>query len=288
MKNFITRVTLKPGIALLFLASFIFFTACEEEDGIGTTINFEEGEESAFQAEESTENAFDVIESITTAGLRVSEANTGGRIVENTDPEFACAEVLFEGTRESGRLEINFGEGCEGPDGKVRKGTIVIEYVGHWYQPGAKVYTVLKDFYLDDLKIMGTRILKNISLNQEALVYSVSLEGGKIMWPDETYLTRECDRTQTLKFGETIEDFELEVEGVAAGMTREGVEYVTEIIEPLVFKSSCRGNTIYIPVSGIKTITIPEKREITINYGEKDCDSKFIISIGEESAEKTI
>ena len=218
----------------------------------------------------------------------MAQANAGGRIAESTDPEFACAQVAFTGTATSGRLEINFGEGCEGPGGKIRKGIVVVEYEGHWLEQNAKVWTILKEFYLDDIKIEGTRILTNVSLSAEAFVFDVEILNGKILWPDGTFLTRTCNRTQTLKFGDTIDDFELHIDGTASGVTRLGVEYLTEIVEPLIFKSSCRGNTIYLPVSGVKSITIPEKREITINYGDNACDNKIVISVGDERAEKTI
>ncbi|MFV1976087.1 MAG: hypothetical protein ACC651_10080, partial [Candidatus Scalindua sp.] len=251
-------------------------------------VNFNEEEKSAYEAEESVENLFDVIESITNSAIKVSESNSGGRVAEINDPELACATVDFTGTRQSGRVEINFGDGCEGPDGKIRKGIIVVEYDGHWLVNDSKIYTVLKNFYVDDVKIEGTRILTNVSVDLEALVYTVEIINGKVIWPDETFLTRESDRTHTWIFGNGLDDFELHVEGEALGKTRLGVEYTSKTIEPLIFKSSCRGNTIYLPVSGVKTITIPERPVITVNYGLGDCDNKFEISIGEGSKEVTV
>lgn len=270
-----------------FLLSFvfIFFMACE--DGEDTTVTFEEEDTAVFQSEESVENLFDVVESITNSAIKHADAISGGRVAEISDPELACATVGFEGTIQEGRVEINFGDGCQGPDGKVRKGIIVVEYVGHWLVSGSKIWTILKDFYVDDIKIEGTRILTNVSEVSGTLVFTVGIMEGKVIWPDETFLTRSSERTHTLTFGDTLLDFELEVEGVASGTTRLGVHYTAETIEPLVFKSSCRGST-YLPVSGIKTITIPEKPVITVNYGEGDCDKTFRITIGEGSKEVTL
>lgn len=281
----ISKQEMPVWAGVVVFLSFIFFMACDTEK---PEVNFEEEEKSAYEAEESTENLFDVIESITTSAINVAEANTGGRIAETVDPELACATVSFDGTRESGRIAINFGDGCEGPDGRIRKGEIVVEYVGHWLTQDAKIYTVLKNFFIDDLKIEGTRILTNVSVDLESLVYMVEIIGGKVIWPDQTFLTRESDRTHTWVFGNGLDDFQLHVEGVASGKTRFGVEYMSEVIQPLIFKSSCRGNTIYLPTSGIKTITIPEKPVITVNYGNNDCDNKFTISIGEASKEVSI
>lgn len=278
----ISKKEMSAWTAVLVFLSFVFIMSCDTEK---PEINFEDEEQSAYEAEESTENLFDVIESITISAINLAEANSGGRIVETADPELACATVSFEGTRESGRIEINFGEGCQGPDGRVRKGIIIVEYEGHWLAQNSKVYTVLKNFYIDDLKVEGTRILTNVSVDLESLVYMVEIIGGKVIWPDETFLTRESDRVHTWLFGDSLNDFELHVEGEATGITRLGVEYSAKVVQPLIFKSMCRGNTIYLPASGVKTITIPDKPEITVNYGNNDCDNKFTISIGEHSKE---
>lgn len=281
--KYLTNNNLTSRVASFLLSFvFLFFMACE--DGEDTAVNFEEEETAAFEAEESVENLFDVVESITNSAIQYSVANSGGRTTENIDPEIACAVVEFNGVD---RLEINFGEGCEGPDGKIRKGIIVVEYEGHWIMSGAKIWTVLKNFYVDDVKIEGTRKMTNISEGTGALVYTVGIMEGKVIWPDGTFLTRACERTHTLILGEGTDDFELQVEGTTSGINRNGVEYMAETVEALVFKSSCRGSA-YVPVSGIKTIKIPEKPVITVNYGEGDCDKKFRITIGEGSKEVTL
>ncbi len=289
--------SIRKRISISWLSVFLLFTlfvfaSCDNKDD-ETNIVFDEQEKSAYEAEESAENLFDVIESITNSAIGVSESNSGGRIVESEDPELACATVSFDGTKQSGRVEINFGEGCEGPDGKVSKGIIVVEYEGHWLVKDSKIYTVLKNFYVDGFKVEGTRILKNVSVDLESLVYAVEIIGGKITWPAEEgvepkFLTRESERKHSLIFGNSLDDFELLVEGNSSGKTRDGVKYSSEIIEPLVFKSSCRGNLIYLPTSGTKVISIPEKPEITVNYGDGDCDKSFNITIGDQNKDVTI
>jgi hypothetical protein len=77
------------------------------------------------------------------------------------------------------------------------------------------------------------------------------------------------------------------VSGVASGKTKSGVEYTAETVEPLVFKSMCRG-TWYIPASGIKTITMPELPVITVDYGDGECDNKFTVIMDRGSKEMTL
>jgi len=250
---------LRSGISTFLLSFvFIFFIACQNEsEKTGLILDVEE--KSAFDDEETAENLFDVVETLTNSAIRQSEISTGGRISKLIDPELSCAKVTFSGDRQGGRIKIDFGDGCEGPDGKIRKGIIIVEIEGHWLAQGSVIYTVLKGFYIGNIKIEGTRILTNVSL----------------------YLTRESDRIHSWKFGKGFDDFELQVEGEASGRTRLGIEYTSKTVEPLIFKSSCRENTIYLPSSGIKTINVPEKPVITLDYGMGECNRNIDISIGE-------
>ncbi len=265
-----------------FLFSFVFilFSACQTETE-KAELSLDVEEKSAIEDEETAENLFDIVETITNSAIRNSAISSGGRVSKLNDPELSCAKISFSGDKQSGRIKIDFGDGCVGPDGKMRKGIVVIEFEGNWLVQGSVIYTVLSGFYIDEIKIDGTRILTNVSLDLEALVYTVEIIDGKVTWPDGTYLTRESDRIHSWKFGKGFDDFELQVEGEASGRTRLGIDYTSKTIEPLIFKSSCRDNIIYLPTSGIKTINVPKKPVITLDYGIGECNSDVDISIGE-------
>lgn len=264
---------------LLVSMLFLFAFACNTDEEKA----FDQNDQAIFQGEESLEGLFDAIESVTYSALNYAEANASGRVAILEDPEIACATINLSGNVSVGRVEIDFGAGCEGPDGRIRKGIIVVEYNGHWLEPGSTITTVTNNFFVDDLKVEGTRVLENISASMNELKYSVVVTGGKIIWPDESFITRATDRVHTITFGDGFHDYVLEVEGIASGTTRAGTTYVTTTIEPLVFKSNCRG-TIYLPVQGVKTINVPDRREITVNYGAGDCDDTFTVSVGNYSA----
>jgi hypothetical protein len=270
---------MKTRIILFSFMLFLLAFACNTDD----EKTFDQNDQAVFQGEESLESLFDAIESVTFSALNYADANSGGRKTILDDPEIACAEIGWSGNAEAGRIEIDFGTGCEGPDGKIRSGIIVVEYSGQWLEPGATITTVTNNFFVDDLKVEGTRVLENISVSMNELKYSVVLTGGKITWPDETFITRATERVHTITFGDNFEDYELEVEGTASGITRLGAIYEAATVEPLVFKSSCRG-AIYLPVQGVKTINVPGRREITVNYGTGDCDNSFTVSVGEYSS----
>ncbi|NJN27626.1 MAG: hypothetical protein HC819_17470 [Cyclobacteriaceae bacterium] len=266
---------------LFFALTFIVLAAC---NGDKNEAVFEEEEAAIFQSEEEAWQAFAVIEAISHAAMRYSDADAGARIAEQS-PEFNCATLNFVGNAKSGELTIDYGDGCKGPDGKTRRGIVIVEYDGNWAQQNTEVYTVLKDFYLDDMRIQGSRRLTNVSLDSKSLVFTEEIINGTITWPDHSYLTRSSDMVHTLEFGNNDSSFELLIEGSASGRSRLGVNYKTEIMEPLRVKSICRLNNIYLPVSGTKSIFVAEKPTISVNYGAGQCDNKFDVSLDEASKE---
>jgi hypothetical protein len=264
----------------------IFFMACNDDNE--NNVTFTESEQSAYEAEESTENIFDVVESITLAAMDFSDASSGGRLAVFQNPETDCAEISITLGDEMNTVVIDFGDGCEGPDGKTRKGKVIVDYKGNWLMEESLVTTVLQDFYIDGIKVEGTRVVNSLGFENNTLTLGVQIIGGKVTWPDESFLTRTSTRTHKLIIGQSLDEIELEVTGEAAGVTREGIEYVVETVEPLLFKGSCRGNTIYLPVSGIKTITIPELPVLTVDYGAGDCDNKITVILDRGSKEITL
>lgn len=270
--------------SLLLSGMMIMAFSCNTDD----ENVIEPDDKSAYEGEEFTESMFEAVESITFAAIDFAEANSSGRIATNNDPEIACAEITFDGSMESGYIKIDFGTGCEGPDGRVRKGIVEINYTGFWLQQGSAITTTLTDFYIDELKVEGTSKLMNMATTLSQIIYTQKITNGKVTWPDNTFLTRTSDWENTIAFGSSFEDYVLEVEGTASGTTREGVAYESKVIEPLVFKSNCIGSVIYLPVEGIKTINIPDRKEISLDFGSGDCDNIITVSIGKYSTNVTI
>lgn len=273
----------KSWISLvLFFALFITFSCDKDNEEIALT----EEEQSAYEAELSTESYFDVVESITTSAVQYADANAGGRLAENSDPELVCATI--ELLPDNNKIVVDFGDGCTGPDEKVRKGKVIIEYVGDWLTQGGLVTTILQDFYVDDIKVEGTRAVTTTGFQNMTLTQSVQISGGKVTWPDGTFITRKSTRTHRLIFGDQLSDIVLEVEGTAEGTTRTGIEYTSMTVEPLVFKAECFGHSMYVPASGITAITVTDLPQITVNYGDGACDGKLTIEMQRGKKEVTL
>ncbi len=276
---------MKRRLILLLSFFLVLFIACDSGDE-NTGAKFNDDVKASYEGEESTEALFNAVGSITGSVIMASDANPGGRQAEVTDPMLSCAEVTFQGDMNSGRIEVDFGDGCETPHGKVLKGSIVVEYEGLWITNGSKVYVVLKDFYVDDIRVEGTIIYTNNGMDMKSWVFTVEIADGKITWPDGSTLTRESERTHTLTI--SGEDFELQIEGTASGITREGINYSSEIIEPVIVKGSCLKEYSFLPVSGVKNVKLEGQGTFTVDYGDGTCDKTVTVSIGGLSKDVTI
>ncbi len=265
-------IFLRIGLVAIFFG--LLFFSCGKE---GKTPVFDTDEQKAYQSEETVENVYGILGNISNAAWNAAE-NSGGRIAEH--PELACATVDINTSAST--VTIDFGSGCTGPDGRIRKGKIIFTYTGTRLTVNATSTTTLQDFYIDGIKIEGTMNVKNVSPDALAVVFEVKITGGKVIWPDASFATRISDRTQTWTYNAANGSFQLEVDGTASGITRNGISYSTNITESLLYTSDCFSSYTYLPISGKKTINITETDQVHIDYGNQTCDNTFTVAIGDK------
>lgn len=263
------------------LFGLIIFSSCSEEDG-GSDINDALLEQLDADAEAALESNYEDAEIIAEAGLASLE--TVGRIERDT--VISCAIVTHD--QENKTVTIDYGDECVIRGGRVLSGKIIVVYNERKLIPGAYRIVTFEDFYIDGVKVEGTRTWTNVAESlDENFTFNTTLEGGKLSFPDETTATRDANHTKEwLRANNPLND-EFHVIGSAEGSTRSDIRYEVEILEALVFKRGCRAQRVFIPVSGIKQITHGEDIAI-INYGDGDCDNEVTITINGETFTKTI
>ncbi len=260
--------------ALLLLA---FVSSCEDKE-----VKFSEDETIAYSTDGSSEAAFASVEGVLNEGMNYVEENGMARTAA-TQSVLDCATLTLGGTKSSGVLDIDFGDGCTAIDGRVWQGKISLKYTGRRFVEGSYVTATFTNFYIDGYKIEGDVKSTTVSVNlqQAQATFNVLVTNGKLTWPDESFATWNAERTHTW----TISDngLSLSVEGTAYGVNVFGTEYSTEINQPLIFKSECVPSSAYIAIQGIKTITVGEDLSILVDYGAGACDRSVKISIGRQS-----
>jgi hypothetical protein len=183
-------------------------------------------------------------------------------------------------------VTIDFGsEGCEGPFGNIRKGTITIVVTDRYLKPGTVRTVTFNDFYINNFKIEGTKTVTNEGRNEDDFMYfSVELTGGKVTTPAGKEITHEFSRTRTWIEGELTPrwrwDDKYIIAGEATGINRYGILYTRTITTPLIVAISCR----WI-MSGIIEIQPEGHSLIILDYGNGECDDVATITVNGQTKE---
>ena len=278
--------------ALLIFAVSAFMISCSEDETLATA------DKSSVSSEASTDSYFEDAEDLSSQVSYADNTEFGGRTVELGDDRLACATItLSEGaTPQAGVITIDFGDGCTRNE-ITRKGKIIINYEGERRTVGSSHTITFDGFYVNGVKIEGTRTVEVSEKTNTSITHEITLTGGKITWdegtPNETSATRSANHLRKWDRKETgILDDEVRVltGGTATGINRDGVEYSMQITQDIVFKASCLPLKRFLPVAGEKVLSVGGNsgREITVNYGSGDCDNMITVTINGQSKTVTV
>lgn len=173
-------------------------------------------------------------------------------------------------------VTIDFGNGETCPDGKFRKGKIVLTFTGPIRKPGSVVTITLVDFKLGRASIEGTKVITNLSSNGN-IKFSVKVTGGKVTFPNGRGYTYEKLKYVTQIAGgatDEIADDIYSIEGQAKTTYKNGVVVAINTTDALIKKVSC-------PWISEGTLQVKVGRyEFSLNYSAPDngeCDNKALL-----------
>ena len=182
---------------------------------------------------------------------------------------------------------IDYGTSCSGLDGVERSGKIIIALSAGRKQAGAVRSVTFDNYIVNGAKIGGTFAVETLGKNGNGNpVFSVSLSGGKITFPDEKTITRSFLREREYISGYTTmnpwDDVCL-ITGSATGTNLDGVGYTHIIRNPLEWHAACRffvGGTINFEIDGVEPFML--------DFGDGECDATATLSRGDETKEITL
>lgn len=219
----------------------------------------------------------------------LNQISAGGNQANLTDSFNAfrgrtgCAEVTHDEANQI--ITIDFGEGCISNDDIERSGKIIINYTDRRNIPGAIIVTTFEDFFVNGNQVEGIRTLTNVSDGSNTQrAFNVVIREGKITFEDGSFRTFAGTRTRVWEIEPSSEEVTLTVTGNASGITRNGTEFSKEIIEPVVFKNSCRQVGVRVAIQGIRSMT-RNGGTTTIDYGDGTCDNLVEITHPDGSIE---
>ncbi|SFU10744.1 hypothetical protein SAMN04489724_4039 [Algoriphagus locisalis] len=174
-------------------------------------------------------------------------------------------------------IKVDFGDGCTSSSGTTRKGIINFTYTGNLLLTGAEITTTFENYEVNGYKVEGIRTITNkgFELASNSISLAVTIENGKVTWPDDSFVTIASDQLREIKLG-TQGEYEASITGTATGTSREGFSYTSLVIEPLIYTKSCLESGVKLPISGILRFQFRDI-EASVDYGNGSCDKEATI-----------
>lgn len=175
-------------------------------------------------------------------------------------------------------VTLDFGDGCTGARGHVRKGKIITVFTGRMREAGSTATTTFDNYYFDTLKVEGTQVIANTSANDHRN-FTLTVNEGKLIAPSGSYITWNRSRTWEQTEGNGTEsplDDRFSITGNADGkyVTSNSTSSWTEdIIQPLTREFICP----WITEGQLKVVLNPFTA--VLDYGNGDCDNKAVLTI---------
>jgi hypothetical protein len=265
MKRSTTMKIFATGV----IAGLFFLSSCNDSDEqTPDTTNGEKASES---------------ESVIQDGISVANDGLDGSVdgIPNGRTQ-VCATISNDATTKI--LVIDFGtSGCEGADGRTRKGKITIQYVGTVPQASATRTVTFESYSVDNSSISGTisesgfqrPTATSFSFSIAATALQVTLSDGR------TYTISNLQRTFSVNLGVTVQDVSDDVSTISGASTQTGSNGTTtaiEITSPITFNGSCTSTGVLYPSSGVYKVT-EGSLTYTIDWGTGSCDSSLTIAV---------
>jgi hypothetical protein len=191
-------------------------------------------------------------------------------------------------------ITVDYGDGCDisrynDSRERVRKGKIIIKVSGPMWQIGSSREVTFEDFYINEHKVEGRRTVTNEGFWEDGdyqglRYFSVILDGGTVTTPEGQVISKDVNRTRTFVEGfdtkwDTRDDI-WHINGIATGVNRAGIAFSREITSPLWKEIGCRFIT-----RGTVLIEAEGRPNVTLDYGEGDCDPLATLTMEGETKE---
>lgn len=290
----------KSLLAVLLVSTSMLFTACQknadkaaENEEVTLTKN-------SMEAEAQSEVLFDdVFNNVIGVNASVGIGGTGEfqSALANSDQPGTLQPTCFNVSIEyldvqdtfPVKITINFGNGCTGRDGRVRKGKIITVYTGHLVWAGSVAETTFEDYYVNDIKVEGSHRIENKSTS-DVLSFETKVIDGKLTNAQGDYIHWNRTRSITQVDGQGTPwvpgDDAFSVVGNGSGTVKKGdhtCEWTSTNVEPLIKNFSCR----WI-VKGKQAIQRTGGYQGVVDFGNGDCDNKATLVVNGFSAEITL
>lgn len=262
---------MKTGIVLVAATLFLFTSCSKDEpveapvDDTGVELNAEDSKQAA-QAEETADRVFDIVES---AYVEIEEETRANSFFSD------CVTITISSENGVTFVTLDFGLGCELPNGNILEGKIHITY-GPPQNGTVTITYTLEDFVFNDKEVAGGatvyRQRHNPAGNPESIVNKnllVTFPVGLIVSVDAV---KSFEWIEGVGSGTWMDNVYL-VTGNRTIETNNGFSHYGLIVEPLRREATCP-----FFVSGTVEITRNGHMGV-LDFGDGTCDNMATLTV---------
>lgn len=260
-------------LVALFTTSVIFSSSCKKKE------DDKEYSYRAAQDNNRAETAFNL------SGSEIQKAASQVGSKSTNDTIQGCPVIYVTGGWPK-TVTLDYGSSCTGTDGVIRSGQIVTVMTGLYVDSSSVLTSTFQNFHetingINHL-ITGTQTITNLGHNLAGHPHfsvdvtnaSVSYTEGTITWTSQ----RENEWIAGYNTYINPWDDEYYVTGSANGNDINGAAFSVNITSPLLCKF-CLSIWRWVVTSGTLDIVNPGYPNITVDYGNGDCDTIVYIVI---------
>lgn len=252
-------------VFIIILGLVVSFTSCKKDQTL-------EGDTSASSEDAFASMVYDNVSNIADEAYSEKENN-----FKSTEQERLflgdCVEISLDTLSDPHALIIDFGdENCLCNDGRYRRGKIIVSFTGRYRHPGTVITHSFDEYFVNDNKIDGSKVVTNMGFNEEenmyfdiqvvGIIYKAN-NGGTVSW--NSSLQREwIEGRDTF----TRWDDVYLIIGEADGIRANGNTWEREILNPLRKELACRHIS-----SGTIEMRPQGQAVRLLDYGNGECDN---------------
>lgn len=270
MKNYLKKLNLTGALLL----GIVLIVSCNKEDSpeFNETETFDVAE---LKASDESELISEEIIGIGEDVYATDEIQTTSKGFYASDYLPDCVTITTVVTSTSKEKTIDFGEGCELPNGNVLSGIIMLSYLKDMEMATNMLSLTLDNFTFNGVSVEGSAEVERMRSNENGNPQSDAAANFSGVWPDGGTASFSGNRTREW------------IEGYGSGFWGDNVYlisgmgtytgkfdnvFVKETISPLRRELSCR-----FLVSGILEISRNDTT-VSLDFGDGSCDATGILT----------
>ncbi len=259
-------------LTFLFVSTMLL-VSCNDNDTVAVSDPITEQEAIALiEADDLSDEVNNIIDDFLVENEDFSKSSETEGKMENFLPCVTRTIILTSTTK---TVTLDFGEGCELPNGNVLSGKIIMSYAIDTNVNSLTISHTFENFYFNDINVEGGNTIVRIRENENGNPQSTITFDTTLTWSDGVFASREGTKTRewiegydTRTFGDNI----FLITGNWTTTFKDGTVLSANVLEPLRREMACR-----FIVSGILELH-KQDRSGTLNFGDGSCDNVAIFT----------